>query len=196
MNLRHLPNLLTCLRFLLVGPVLIALLSQHFLLGLILFALAGITDALDGLLARLYGWTSRFGAIADPLADKLLLMSSFIALYWLGLIPLWLMFIIVARDILILFGVLSYRYFVGRLEVMPSSISKINTFLQIVLVPILLLNLSLLPMPEFLIQGLMYGVLITSIVSLLHYTWVWTYRALKTPRVHAEKELQLPKELS
>lgn len=187
MKLCYIPNLITCLRFLLVGPVLFALLSGHYLLALGLFILAGLTDALDGLLARLYGWTSRFGAIADPLADKLLLMSSFIALYWLGIIPAWLMAVIVARDIWILGGVLSYRCLIGHLEVVPSGISKINTFLQIVLVPLLLVDLSLIQLPAFLLQGVMIAVLVTSIASFLHYTWVFGCRAL-----HHQKTIVAP----
>lgn len=180
MKLSYIPNLITCLRFILVAPVLFALMNGHYLMALILFTLAGITDALDGLLARLYGWTSRFGAIADPLADKLLLMSSFVALYSLGLIPVWLMIAIVGRDLWILLGVISYRCLIGHLEVAPSGISKINTFLQILLVPMLLLNLSIFPMPAWLIQSCIIAVLLTSIASFLHYTWIWTLRALES----------------
>lgn len=180
MKLSYIPNFITCLRLLLVAPVIYSLVNEQYFLGLILFVLAGLTDALDGLLARLYGWTSRFGAIADPLADKLLLMSSFITLYWLGVIPVWLMFIIIARDIWIMTGVLIYRYITGKLEIMPSGISKINTFLQILLVPVLLLDLSVIPLPAPLVMGLMLAVLFTSVASFLHYTWVWGYRALKS----------------
>lgn len=180
MKLSYIPNFITCLRLILVGPVLFALMNGHYLLALILFTLAGVTDALDGLLARLYGWTSRFGAIADPLADKLLLMSSFVALYLLKMIPIWLMIAIVGRDLWILFGVLSYRCLIGHLEVTPSGISKINTFLQILLVPMLLVNLSIFPLAPWLIQACMFAVLITSIASFLHYTWVWTLRAIKS----------------
>lgn len=172
MRLNYLPNIITCLRFLLVGPVIWALFTHHYLLALFLFITAGLTDALDGLLARLYGWTSEFGAIADPLADKLLLMSSFLALYWLDLIPIWLMIAIVGRDIWILLGVITVRCVVGHLEVDPSRISKINTFLQIILVPLVLINLSLFSIPQFLLLGCMVAVLCTSIISMIHYTWI------------------------
>lgn len=180
MQLRYIPNLITCLRFILVGPVLFALLNRHYFLALILFTLAGITDALDGLLARLYGWTSRFGAIADPLADKLLLMSSFVALYILGLIPTWLMLAIVGRDIWILLGVLSYRCWIGHLEVNPSGISKINTFLQILLVPLILINLSIISLPAWLLSACMIAALITSIASFIHYTGIWILHAIRS----------------
>jgi cardiolipin synthase len=187
MKLRHIPNALTCLRFFLIGPVLVALLNKQYSLALSFFVLAGITDALDGLLARLYGWTSRFGAIADPLADKLLLMSSFIALYWLKNVPGWLVIAIVARDIWIMLGVLSYRLFIGPLKFTPSLISKINTFLQILLVPLLLFSFSWVPLPYYIIQGMFYAVLITCIASFLHYTYAWSVRAMKYRQMRASK---------
>lgn len=196
MKLCYIPNLITCLRFLLVGPVLFALLNGYDLLALCLFVLAGLTDALDGLLARLYGWTSRFGAIADPLADKLLLMSSFIALAWLKVTPLWLMAVIVGRDIWILGGVLIYRCLIGHFEVVPSGISKVNTFLQIVLVPLLLVDLSLWQLPSFLLQGLMVAVLTTSIASFLHYTWIFGSRAVTNHKIMLStqnKKMGVPK---
>lgn len=189
MKLNHIPNLITCLRFLLVGPFLLALLNENYLLAFILFLLAGITDALDGLLARLFNWTSRFGAIADPLADKLLLMSSFITLYLLGFIPIWLMLVIVGRDIWILIGVLSYRCLVGRIEVAPSSISKVNTFFQILLVPLLLINLSFFKLPFWLINGFMIAVFFTSVASFLHYTWVWSSLAINNHKARMDKRL-------
>lgn len=185
MKLHYIPNILTCLRFLLVGPVILMLLNHHYLFALGLFILAGITDALDGLLARLYGWTTRFGAIADPLADKLLLMSSFVTLCWLHLIPVWLMIVIVTRDIWLMLGVLSYRYITGRIEVEPSGISKINTFLQILLVPLVLVDLSILPLPSLLLNAFMFTVLLTSVASFLHYTWIWGKRAWQTKTVYS-----------
>lgn len=179
MKLRYIPNILTSLRFLLVAPVLMSLLDQHYLLALCLFLLAGLTDGLDGLLARLYGWTSYFGAVADPLADKLLLTTSFIALAWLGHIPSWLVVAVVARDVWIMGGVLAYRYFVGELEFKPIGVSKINTFLQILLVILLLTHLSIYPLPLILLQIVMWLVLVTSLISFLHYTSTWTRLAVQ-----------------
>lgn len=193
MKLSYIPNLITCIRLLLIGPVLYSLMHAHYLQAFILFMIAGLTDALDGLLARLFGWTSRFGAIADPLADKLLLMSSFLALYALNLIPIWLMVAIVGRDLWILLGVLSYRCLIGQFQVDPSTISKINTFLQIFLVLMLLLNLSVFTIPSILLTTCNYAVLITSVGSFIHYTWVWSIRALQAQHVKQLKS-QLPKE--
>lgn len=177
MKFRHIPNILTGLRFLLVIPILIALLQQHYLLALCLFILAGLTDGLDGLLARLCGWTSRFGAIADPLADKLLLMSSFLAFSWLGYIPVWIAVLVVFRDVWIVGGALAYRYCIRQPHLMPTAISKINTFLQLLLVALLLVHLSLHILPMTLIEWVIGAVVVTSIISFLHYTWVWGRRA-------------------
>lgn len=182
MKLQHLPNYITGLRFLLVIPILAALFDQRCELAFYLFLAAGVTDALDGLLARLYGWTSRFGAIADPLADKILLMSSFITLGWLHQIPLWLVIIVVMRDVWIVSGGLAYRFLIGRMDFRPSGISKINTFLQIILVGGLLIYLSFNVLPMLLLEGIMYAVLVTSVISMLHYTWVWSWKALKNAK--------------
>jgi len=196
MRLSYIPNLITCLRFLLVGPVLLALFSHHYLWALGFFMLAGVSDALDGLLARLYGWTSRFGAIADPLADKLLLVSSFLALYELGFIPGWLIIAIISRDVWILLGAIGYQCFIGPVPMAPSGISKINTFFQILLVPVILVDLSIYPLPGFLVQGCMLIVLLTSVGSFFHYTWVWGWRAYQNHKINVEvrnKKLGVPK---
>lgn len=177
-KLRYLPNILTGFRFVLVIPILMALLSEHYLLALYLFVLAGITDGLDGLLARVYGWTSRFGAVADPLADKLLLVVSFMAFAWLGKIPVWLVILVVARDVWIVVGAYLYYRLFGRPEFSPSPISKINTFLQILLVALLLLHLGVAVLPEILLTVFIGLVAVTTLISFLHYTWVWSWRAV------------------
>lgn len=184
---RHIPNILTTLRFLLVIPVIFALLNEHYLLALYLFIIAGITDGLDGLLARLYGWTSQFGAIADPLADKILLMSSFVVLAWLKQIPTWLVVLIVARDIWIVLGATGYRFLIGQPDFIPTGISKINTFLQIFLVMAVLVHLSLFQLPLWLLNSLIVSVALTSSISLLHYTWAWSLLALKNYRLAKER---------
>ena len=98
---------------------------------------AGISDALDGWIAKQFSLQSRLGSILDPVADKVLLTCSFITLYWIGVLPLWLLMIIFVRDVIIIAGALGY--FLGEessesglLE--PSLISKVNTVLQIALV--------------------------------------------------------------
>jgi len=87
---RHIPNILSVARIFLVVPVVQALLSRHFHHALIWFTLAGLSDGIDGFLARTFGWQSRLGSYLDPLAAKLLLVSSYLCLARLDLIPGWL----------------------------------------------------------------------------------------------------------
>jgi len=101
---QDLPNIISILRIVLVLPVVWALLNNYFLWALVLFTIAGISDALDGFLAKHFHWESRLGSILDPLADKLLLIASFASLTWLGLIPVWLFWMALGRDFLIVIG--------------------------------------------------------------------------------------------
>ena len=137
-----LPNALSLIRIILTVPIVIALLKEHHLLALLLFIAAGITDALDGWIAKQFSFQSRLGSILDPVADKILLTCSFIALYWVGLMPLWLLMIIFIRDVIIIAGALGY--FLGEITgkddlLEPTLISKFNTVLQIALVLFILL---------------------------------------------------------
>ena len=95
MKLRYIPNILTGFRILLVPAVVMLMLEDEFLPALVLFAVAGFSDAVDGYLARRYDWTSRIGGLMDPLADKLLMVSSYLTLGWLGLIPSWLVALVI-----------------------------------------------------------------------------------------------------
>ena len=142
MNYSMVPNALSIIRIILTVPIVIALLKEQYILTLSLFLVAGITDALDGWIAKQFSFQSRLGSILDPMADKILLTCSFIALYWIGIMPLWLLMIIFVRDIIIVAGALGY--FLGEISrdsdmLEPSLISKFNTVLQIALVLFLLL---------------------------------------------------------
>ena len=179
--MRHVPNLLTLLRLLLVPPVAWLILSGAYDLAFLLFVLAGASDALDGFLARRFGWSSRLGALLDPLADKLLLVVGCLCLSWVGLIPGWLALLVLARDVLIVAGALCYRRRVGSLEISPSRLGKLSTFLQIALVSAVLLQASLLPAFAALRLPLIVLVVLGSLASAIDYVRVWTdkYRRLK-----------------
>jgi cardiolipin synthase (CMP-forming) len=177
-QLRYLPNLVTCIRFILIGPILWALLKKYYPLAFYLFLIAGLSDGLDGFLARFFGWTSQFGALMDPLADKLLLMSSFMVLAYLKQIPFWLMVFVISRDLWIMGGALIYRYCVGPLNYKPVWISKLNTFFQLVLVTLLLIKLAFYRLPDILISYLIEAVFVTTLLSFIQYTWVWARQAL------------------
>ena len=93
-----------------VGPIIYWLLTGSYTAAFILAVFAGISDLLDGYLARKFGWITHFGGVLDPLTDKLLLVSTTLTLAWLGYLPWWLVFLVVLRDLIIVLGGLYYHY--------------------------------------------------------------------------------------
>ncbi len=177
MNARDIPNAITLLRFLLVPPVVWLLLQGQYALALLVFAVAGLSDALDGYLAKRNGWTSRMGEILDPLADKTLLVSSYLVLGWLGQIPGWLVALVILRDLVILAGATLYHYRVQHVDAAPTLVSKLNTALQILLVLVVMLDAGLWSLPPLWLDTLIVMVLATTLWSGLDYVWTWGRRA-------------------
>jgi cardiolipin synthase len=175
--LRHIPNIISVLRILLVIPVAWALLEERYGLGLALFAVAGVSDALDGFLAKTFCWESRLGGFLDPLADKLLLVVGFLSLGWLGLIPWWLVGLVILRDVIIVTGATVYHFRVGRFEAAPTPVSKINTAMQILLVIIVVVDSGLYVMPVWLIPVMVGVVSLTTVLSGVNYVYDWGHRA-------------------
>jgi cardiolipin synthase len=132
MSLSFLPNLLCVLRMLLVWPVALFIFEERYELVITLFALAAFTDGLDGFLAKRYGWTTELGKHLDPLADKLLLVTMFVCLSSNGLVPWWLTGWVLLRDLIIVFGAITFRVLFGPLHGNPTAASKLNTLTQIV----------------------------------------------------------------
>lgn len=127
----NIPNVLTLLRILLVPVIVIFLMQGAFLKALIVLAVSGITDALDGFLARILHQQTVLGAYLDPLADKALLASCFVTLSIKGVIPGWLTVIVISRDFIILIGIAILSIMSIPYEIRPSLISKITTALQL-----------------------------------------------------------------
>jgi len=177
MKARDIPNLISFLRILLTIPVVWLLIERQFTAALILFVVAGFSDGLDGFLAKRYAWQSRLGGLLDPLADKALLMSSFLVLGVLGLIPVWLVMLVIFRDLLIVGGALYYHFSVEDLQASPSLISKLNTLLQILLVLLVVTDAGPYPLPPSLLEGLVWATLATILVSGVNYVWVWSMKA-------------------
>lgn len=177
MRREDIPNLISILRILLSIPVVWMLLEQRFDIALILFAIAGVSDGLDGFLAKHYGWQSQLGGLLDPLADKVLLVSSYVSLALLGLIPVWLMLLVILRDLVIVTGALVYNFRIRELEAEPSLLSKFNTLAQILLVLAVVMDRGLIALPLALVQGLIWLVFFTTILSGVNYVWVWSHRA-------------------
>ena len=182
MNLRDLPNLITVLRILLVPPVALLLVEGDFGWALVLFAAAGVSDGIDGYLARRFGWRSRLGAFLDPFADKLLMLAVYLTLGWEGHLPAWLVAAVIGRDVIIVVGAVAYQYLVERLDIRPSYASKLNTVFQILLVVVLLLGLSGVPVPPQVITLMIYIVLGTTVASGAGYVWEWGRRLVRAVR--------------
>ncbi|MCW8921550.1 MAG: CDP-alcohol phosphatidyltransferase family protein [Sedimenticola sp.] len=178
MKKEDIPNLISVLRIFMSVPIVWMMIEQHFGVALVLFGVAGISDGLDGYLAKHYGWQSQLGGLLDPLADKVLLVSSYLTLALIGIIPVWLVLIVILRDLVIVTGALVYHFRVMELDAHPSMISKINTFSQIILVLAVVLDRGLMAIPGVLIDSLIWLVLITTVVSGVNYVWVWSRLAM------------------
>lgn len=127
----NIPNFLSLLRIILVPIVVIFLIQNSYGKALFTFALAGLTDALDGALARLLSCQTVLGAYLDPIADKLLLSASFVTLSILGIIPSWLTVIVISRDFIILLGIAILSMVSVPYAIKPAFVGKITTALQI-----------------------------------------------------------------
>lgn len=178
MSRSDIPNIISVFRVILVMPVVLMLLQQQYTVALILFAVAGISDGLDGFLAKHYGWESRLGTILDPLADKLLLVCCFFTLAWMSLIPMWLLFIVIARDLVIVIGGVAFHFLFGRFEMEPSYSSKANTFFQIIFVLAVVFFHADFGFAPWIVGTLGYIVLATTLLSGADYVWVWGRRAI------------------
>lgn len=179
MNRRDIPNLISILRIIMSAPIVWALLEQRYDLALLLIVVAGFSDGLDGYLAKRYDWSSHLGGILDPVADKVLLVSSFFTLGLLGLIPCWLVFAVIIRDLVIVSGATLYYFRIKRVDAEPSLISKLNTVVQIALVLTIVLDKGLFALPQPLIQGLIWLTLATTLASGVDYVWTWGRRAVQ-----------------
>ncbi len=176
-----LPNLITLGRLLLVPVIISLLLDGRHVLVFTLFLVAGVSDAVDGFVAKRYNSATALGAYLDPLADKALLVSIFVALGILNHLPVWLVILVVSRDILII-GAIVLSFLIGHpVVIAPLRISKANTFLQITLASYVLAFLTFpnLDIPYLDIDTLTLAVAATTILSGGSYLITW-YRSVAT----------------
>ncbi|MEI6986969.1 MAG: CDP-alcohol phosphatidyltransferase family protein [Rhodospirillaceae bacterium] len=136
--MKHLPNLITLARLIAVPVTIYFILEGNLLVAFWLFVAAGVSDALDGAIARLFDARSVLGGIIDPLADKVLLVSVYLSLTKVGLLPLWLALTVVSRDLLIVGGALLSYTLSQPTSLQPLYISKVNTLAQITLAALVL----------------------------------------------------------
>lgn len=169
----NIPNLITLLRILLVPVLVWAIAAGEMLAAFILFVVAGISDAVDGFLAKRFGMTSEIGAYLDPLADKALIVSIYVALGVTDAIPRWLVILVVSRDIMIVTAVM-LSWFVGKpMPVKPLLVSKLNTVAQIAFACLVLAALGLRFNPGPLQPILMGLVAFLTLASVASYMAEW-----------------------
>lgn len=172
------PNLITLARLLSVPVSVYLILQGYFTAAFWLFLAGGVSDAADGLIAKRYRVTSQVGSYLDPLADKALLMGVFVALGSLGEIPLWLVILIVFRDLLIIGGALLFQTLTHSLKMEPLFISKVNTVAQITLAGFVLGRLWLDVAGEEIESVLVFIVAATTLASGAAYVVKWGHRAV------------------
>jgi cardiolipin synthase (CMP-forming) len=181
MSLRWLPNALSILRLFLIPPMVMLLVAEAYFLTLILFAAAGISDGVDGWLAKRFGWQSQLGAVLDAAADKLLIAAVFITLGWQGLVPVWLVALIFVRDLWIVLAAWYNRHHFADFQVRPFLTSKINTAVQVCFVLLVVADAAWPFLPPSLMSGAVAVATLSVVVSGLDYLQDW-WRQLRDAR--------------
>ena len=171
-----LPNLLTLARVFLVPFVAWHLLLRDFDWAFWLFLVAAVTDLLDGALARLLDQKSEFGAWLDPVADKLMLLTTLFMLAWDAVLPVWLAVVVGGRDLIVVGGALAYRAVTGGLQVAPTWLGKLATLLEFVLVTLALAESALEFGMADLIPAMAAATGGVAAASGLHYMWCWSVK--------------------
>lgn len=167
-----LPNFLTLLRIIAIPIFLILIINHRYGAALCLFMAAGITDTIDGVIARLTDSKSDLGATLDPLADKLLLVSSFLILTWLHALPAWLLILVLTRDVVVLSGYLAIYFVSTPMEVAPTFVGKLNTFNEMFTIGFALLTLARPDIPMATVNLVTWSLTATTTtISGIHYVY-------------------------
>ena len=177
--LKQLPNTLTTIRLLLAVPICLLVLMEDFEAVLWVALLAGLSDGVDGWLARKLDATSRYGAIVDPLADKVMLSGIYPSLAAVALLPWWVAGLVIARDLVIVAGALAYHGAFGRYEMEPSVWGKASTFFQVAFAVAILLQQVMPVLPPVALPALMWLVVASAVISGGHYVATWGHRAVR-----------------
>lgn len=175
--LRQAPNILSAIRLLLAPVAAWLIVHGVYFPALLVFCIAGLSDALDGFLAKTFSLTSRFGAWLDPIADKLLMLASFVSLTYAGAVPLWLTALVIGRDLAIVAGVLLARAFDMPLHVAPLTVGKASTVVQVLYIAFVLLVLALGADWPLLQMAGRLSVAVLAVWSGLAYGLVWVRAA-------------------
>jgi len=169
----NLPNILTLIRVLLIPVFVILIMNKLFGWAIVTFAVAGITDGIDGLIARLTRQRTELGAYLDPIADKLLLIAAFITLAIIEILPSWLAVVVITRDVIILLGFLLMLLTNYHPKIQPSLLSKVTTVFQISTILLVLMTGNYHVLNKLSVVAI-YGTALFTIVSGAHYIYVGT----------------------
>lgn len=180
--LRQLPNLLSITRGLCAVPLIWLIVGGHWSQAFWLALLAGLTDVLDGWLAKRFGWQSRLGAALDGLADKALLLSAFVALVWAGHLPKWWLLLVLSRDAVIVLGSLAYNRLIEAIKPQPSLLGKAATFVQIALALAVIAGHADYGVLIDWQPALLWLAAVLTLSSGFHYVVVWSLRAWRVQR--------------
>jgi len=175
------PNTITVGRLILVPLLIFLLMRGEYGWALLAFTIAGLSDGLDGYLARRFRLQSNLGGFLDPIADKVLMVSVYISLALLGQLPVWLAFLVVARDFLIIGFIMVLVSLGENIKPAPSVYSKINTTVQVLLVVAVLANKAFSMSIETAVDFLVYSVAVTTIISGANYYWIWIMQRQQKP---------------
>jgi len=167
------PNFITLFRFLLVPLVVLSLLDGQWGWAFGGFVAAAISDGLDGFIARHFNQRSALGSYLDPIADKVLLVSVFVVLGYMGHLPLWLVIAVVSRDALIVGGVILSTVMGNPVPMKPIFVSKANTTVQLILASLVLASLALHFSLGLFLQGFVYLSGLLTIASGAAYLVSW-----------------------
>jgi cardiolipin synthase (CMP-forming) len=167
------PNLITIMRLVLVPVVVVMIGQERWDLAFAIFLVAGVSDAVDGFIARRFDLRSEFGAYIDPLADKALLVSIYVSLAVAGVLPGWIAILVVSRDIMIFAAILVSRLMDRPMEIRPLLVSKLNTAAQIAFAALVLGMLTVGSGHGAVIWWSMSGVAFLTVVSGLAYLGRW-----------------------
>lgn len=172
--------MLTLFRLMMIVPFVWYLSHHAYKPALYVYILAGMTDGLDGWLARRFNWQTPIGQVLDPIADKLLVATSFVALGLLNILPWWIVILVFMRDLAISFGALLWTMFIDRHSSFPPSfISKWNTCFQLLLVTCALFEQAFFPFTGYFLEGLILITAATTVTSFIDYAWTWGKKAYK-----------------
>lgn len=169
----NIPNLLTIFRLLLVAPMALYLISGDLTRAGILFAVAAVTDAVDGWIARRWNVITTFGRLMDPIADKLLVGTAIALLWWTGLLPGWFALVVAVRESFVLAASVWARARGHADELRPGPFGKAGNAVQMLLVALILLPLPPALKSPLLLQALMIAATFLTIVSAVHYAQRW-----------------------